>query len=160
MYPMPAIITSEPPDSTDACQLIDELQLHLMPQYPAGSRHGFSVQQLIEQQVDFFVLRTDGQAAGCGGLKFVGTEYAELKRMYVRPQFRGAGFGRLILDHLSAHARVHGVTLLRLETGIHQLAAIRLYESYGFRRIPAFGPYQYDPVSQFFEKRLAPATDP
>lgn len=155
--PLTAIIAPEPPDSLDACRLIDELEAHLAPQYPAGSRHGFSVQQLIDQHVDFFVLRTDGQAAGCGGIKFIGTEYGELKRMYVRPQFRGAGFGRLILHRLAAHALAHGVTLLRLETGIHQVAAIRIYEGYGFHRIPAYGPYRYDPVSQFFEKKLGPA---
>jgi ribosomal protein S18 acetylase RimI-like enzyme len=46
------------------------------------------------------------------------------------------------------------VGLLRLETGIHQRAAIGLYERVGFRRIPAFGEYKEDPLSRFYEKRL------
>ena len=83
-----------------------------------------------------------------------GTEYGELKRMYVRPQFRGLGFGKLLLDHLADHARTRGVGLLRLETGIHQKAAIRLYEREGFHRIPPFGPYFDDPVSLCYEKRI------
>ena len=103
----------------------------------------------------FFVLRSDGEPAGCGGLKLVGREYGELKRMYVRPPFRGSGFGKLLLDHLAGHARASGVTLLRLETGIHQQAAIRLYEREGFYRIPPFGPYTSDPLSLCYEKPLS-----
>jgi GNAT superfamily N-acetyltransferase len=155
---MPAVITTERPDTPDALRLIDELQTHLESFYPPESRHGFSVKRLIAEGVAFFVLRADGRAdghpAGCGGIKLVSTEYGELKRMYVRPEFRGAGFGELLVEHLAAYARANGVTLLRLETGIHQRAAIRLYERLGFRRIPPFGPYTNDPVSLCYEKAL------
>ena len=75
--------------------------------------------------------------------------------MYVRPQFRGLGFGILMLNHLAEHARQQGVEVLRLETGIYQLAAISLYERFGFQRIPPFGVYKDDPLSVFFEKRIA-----
>jgi ribosomal protein S18 acetylase RimI-like enzyme len=64
------------------------------------------------------------------------------------------GLGRLMLDHLADHARRHGVGILRLETGIHQRAAIRLYESEGFVTIPPFGAYREDRLSLFYEKRL------
>jgi putative acetyltransferase len=152
---MAITITAERPDTADAIALIDELQTHLKSFYPPESRHGFSVQRLIAEAVAFFVLRADGQPAGCGGIKLFGREYGEIKRMYVRPTYRGAGFGKAILDHLAAHARANGVTLLRLETGIHQKAAVRLYEREGFRRIPPFGPYTNDPVSLCYEKQLA-----
>jgi putative acetyltransferase len=149
-------ITRERPDSDDAKSLIDELQAHLEPLYRPESRHGLSVEQLIAQDVAFFVLRADGTPAACGGVLVVGTEYAELKRMYVRPHFRGNGFGKMLLEHLADHARAVGVDLLRLETGIHQHEAIGLYHRMGFRRIPPFGPYFDDPVSLCFEKRLEP----
>ena len=84
----------------------------------------------------------------------VGSEYAEVKRMYVRPQFRGTGLGKLMLRHLTAYAQGQGIELLRLETGIHQRAAIGLYERLGFRRIPPFGEYREDPLSRFYEKGL------
>ena len=74
--------------------------------------------------------------------------------MYVRPEYRGAGFGRLLLEHLVAHARSHGVSVLRLETGIHQLEAVALYEGMGFARVPPFGPYFVDPLSLCYELRL------
>ena len=152
---MPAFITAEHPDTPDALLLINELQTHLESFYPPESRHGFSVERLIADAVAFFVLRADGRPAGCGGIKLVGREYGELKRMFVRPEFRGAGFGEMLVEHLAAHALAHGVTLLRLETGIHQQAAIRLYGRLGFRRIPPFGPYTNDPVSLCYEMRLS-----
>ena len=74
--------------------------------------------------------------------------------MYVRPQFRGRGLGKLMLNHLADYARQRGVGMLRLEAGIHQKEAIGLYEGSGFQRIPAFGPYIEDPLSLFFEKRI------
>jgi ribosomal protein S18 acetylase RimI-like enzyme len=83
-----------------------------------------------------------------------GSDYAELKRMYVRPQFRGLGLARQMLGHLAGYARSHGVRLLRLETGIHQKDAIRLYEGMGFQRIPPFGEYREDPLSRFYEKQI------
>src|SRR2546423_515019 len=144
---MSAIITPERPDSADAIALISELEAHLEPLYPSKSRHGYSVEKLIAQEVAFFVLREDGVPAGCGGIQLFGDTYGELKRMYVRPRFRGLGFGNLLVDHLADHARANGVGLLRLETGIHQAAAIRLYEGMGFRPIPPFGAYEEDPLS-------------
>jgi putative acetyltransferase len=126
---MASVITAERPDSADAVALIAELET-------------------------FYLLRADGVPAGCGGIQLFGTDYGELKRMYVRPPFRGSGFGELLLDRLEHHAREHGVFLVRLETGIHQTAAIRLYERKGFQRIPPFGDYFEDPLSLCYEKRL------
>lgn len=151
---MSTIITREPPNSADAVVLITELEAHLEPLYPTKSRHGYSVEKLIAQAVAFFVLRHDDVPAGCGGIQLFGKEYGELKRMYVRPAFRGLGFGKLLLDHLADYARAHGIDLLRLETGIHQKAAIRLYEGMGFHRIPPFAEYTDDPLSLCYEKRI------
>ena len=151
---MSAIITPERPDTADAVVLITELEAQLEPFYPRESRHGLSVERLLAEAVAFFVLRSQGTPAACGGVKLFGSEYGELKRMYVREQFRGLGFGRLMLDHLADYTRAQGVALLRLETGIHQHAAIGMYERTGFYRIPPFGPYTDDPLSVYFEKRI------
>src|SRR5215472_16981235 len=111
---MPAIITRERPDSADAVALITELEAHLEPFYPSKSRHGYSVEKLIAQAVAFFVLRDSDTPAGCGGIQLYGTDYGELKRMYVRPEFRGLGYGKLLVDHLSDYARIQQIHLLRL----------------------------------------------
>ncbi len=151
---MSSSITAESPDTADAVVLIDELEAQLEPFSPRASRHGLSVAQLLEQAVAFFLLRTNGEPAACGGVKLFGTEYGEIKRMYVRPQFRGRGFAKALLDHVTAYAQTRGITLLRLEAGIHQREAIGLYERAGFTRIPPFGDYKEDPLSVFFEKRI------
>ena len=111
-------------------------------------------EKLIAEAVAFFLIRDDGAPVGCGGIKLLGTEYGEIKRMYVRPECRGLGFAKLMLNHLADYARTHGVWTLRLETGIHQHAAIGLYERMGFEPIPAFGEYKDDPLSRFYEKRI------
>jgi GNAT superfamily N-acetyltransferase len=151
---MSAIITRERPDSADAIALITELEAHLAPFYPEESRHGYSVEKLLAQNVAFFVLRASDSPAGCGGIQLFDTAYGELKRMYVRPQFRGLGYGELLVNQSADFARANGISLLRLETGIHQAAAIRLYERMGFHRIPPFGTYIEDPLSVYFEKRM------
>ena len=143
------------PDSPEAIEQITELEAVLAPLYPTESRHGFSVEKLVRQGVAFFVTRVDGAAAGCGGIQLVGTEDGELKGMFVRPRFRGLGLGKLMLDHLASHAQQHGVTVLRLGTGIHQTEAIGLYERWGFTRIPPFGDYWDDPLSVFYERQLS-----
>ncbi|MEZ4670717.1 MAG: GNAT family N-acetyltransferase [Anaerolineae bacterium] len=151
---MPTVITQERPDTPDAVQLITELESILAPFYPTESRHGYSVDKLLRQGVAFFVMRHDGLPAGCGGVQLFGTAYGEVKRMFVRPQFRGKGLSKLMLEQLAAHCLRNGVTLLRLETGIHQTEAISLYERWGFQRISPFGDYHEDPLSVFYEKRL------
>lgn len=149
---MPINIVKERPDTPDAIKLIEELENTLAPLYPDESRHGYSVDKLIEQGVRFFIVRKDGIPVACGGLQFFGTDYAELKRMYVRPDYRGQGLARQLLNHLAEYSRENGITLLRLETGIHQIEALRLYEKWDFSRISPFGDYAEDPNSIFMEK--------
>lgn len=147
-------IEQERADTPDALALIAELEAILEPLYPRASRHGLNIKQLLAQGVAFFVVRADGAPAGCGGVLLVPGAYAELKRMYVRPAFRGAGLGERLIERLADHAAAHGQRVLRLETGVHQHAAIRLYERAGFRRIPPFGSYTNDPLSLCYERAL------
>ena len=144
-------IRRELPTTETASQLIRELDAYLSPMYPEESQHGYSIEKLVEQKVEFFVLYHDERPAGCAGIQFFpdpaepsGT-YGELKRMYVRDQFRGLGLGKTLLRHIERVAIERGVVSLRLETGIHQPEAIGLYESSGFRRVPPFGEYREDP---------------
>jgi GNAT superfamily N-acetyltransferase len=151
---MPTVLAAERPDSPEARILISELEAALEPLYPSESRHGYSVEKLLREEVAFFIIWQDGLAAGCGGIKLFGKEYGEVKRMYVRPQFRGLGLAKLMLNHLTEYAREQGVRLLRLETGIYQREAIGLYERMGFRSVPHFAEYHEDPLSRFYEKLI------
>ncbi|MGA9141086.1 MAG: GNAT family N-acetyltransferase [Methanocella sp.] len=147
-------IAPEPPDSPEAIGLIDELQRYIAPMYPHDREHGLSPAEMAREGVAFFVLRTDGQPAGCGALKPMGPGSAEIMRMYVRPPFRGKGLGRQMLQHLEGYAMEHGITVLRLKTGIYQPEALCLYERSGYRQVPAFKPYREHPLNLYYEKTL------
>ena len=151
---MQITITRTQPDVPEVVTLIHELNEILEADYPPESRHGFSVAKLLAQQVAFFVVRADDYAIGCGGIKLF-DDFGELKRMYVRQAYRGQRIAEQLITVLAQHALEHGITCLRLETGIHSHEAIRLYERVGFVRIPPFGEYTDDPLSICYEKILA-----
>jgi putative acetyltransferase len=156
---MSLVIVAERADTADAQTLIDELEGYLAPMYPSESRHGYSVEKLVREGVAFYVMRYNEELAGCGGVQLYlndpADRFGEVKRMYVRPQWRGKGLAKRMLEQLADHTLQHGVNVLRLETGIYQTEAIGLYERLGFVQIGPFGAYRLDPLSLYYEKRLA-----
>jgi putative acetyltransferase len=96
-----------------------------------------------------------GRAVACGAWQAFEDGVAELKRMYVRPAFRGRGIARQMIVAIEEEALAAGRPIIRLHTGEYLPAAIALYQSSGYRLIPAYGPYVGDPTSVCFEKRLA-----
>src|SRR5205807_10624365 len=105
--------------------------------------------------VRFVVARRGGVAVGCGALVIGADDEAELKRMFVIPDARGLKLGSRILAALETAAKVEGVRVLRLETGVRQPEALALYRRHGYAERGPFGPYQRDPLSTFFEKWIA-----
>jgi len=148
---------SAPTDEVRA--LVDELELSLASEYPAEQRHGLSLDAIFQPHIEFFIARLNGIAVGCGGVAFFET-FGEVKRMYVREGVRGNGIAQTLLARIEAAMHDRGLDVLRLETGVRQTAAIRLYERAGFRQCNAFGAYaEMTPeaieASRFYEKRLA-----
>ena len=147
------------PAATDEVRLlVDELEAVLAVEYPPEQRHGFSLDAIFQPHVRFFLARRQGAAVGCGGVALF-PEYAEVKRMYVRGAARGQGVADALLERLEEEVRGAGLSVLRLETGTRQVAAMRLYIRTGFRECPAFGDYALKPpesiaASVFFEKRI------
>jgi putative acetyltransferase len=121
--------------------------------YPPESRHGLDLAAYERPDVTLFVARERGVALGCGAYQLQGDGSAELKSMFVVPEARGRGVGQAILVAIE-HALRGRVATLRLETGVKQQPAIRLYEAAGFRRCGPFGSYRDDPLSIFMEKPL------
>ena len=107
---------------------------------------------LVEPSGLLLLARLHGEPAGCGALKFHGTEPAELKRMWVANRARGLGLGRRLLAELENQARRHGATVVRLETNQALTEAITLYRSAGYAEVSAFSDEQY--AHHWFEKQL------
>lgn len=153
---MTVIITAERPDTADGLALIDELELYFTDVY-GGEGYGQSAAEMIANDVVFFVLREDGEAAGCGGVKLVGDEYSELMRVFVRPQYRGKGYGGMIVEHLEAYTRDHGIDIVRLGTGIRQPEAHAMYARMGYQHISPFGDHTDVELSMYLEKTFVPS---
>ena len=151
---MPVTISPERPDSADAITLIGELERYIKPLYPHDSEHGLTPEEMVRDGVAFFMIRSDGRPAGCGGVRLHGTEYGELMRMYVRPEYRGQGLGKLVLRHIEDYSREHGVKALRLKTGIYQPEALSLYELHGYVLTQPFGSYRAHPLNRYYEKKM------
>jgi len=93
------------------------------------------------------------ELAGCVALRPLESSVCEMKRLYVRPEFRGMGIGRALAEAVIEQANRIGYTIMRLDTAPSMNAARALYESLGFRKT---APYRYNPIegAVFMELRL------
>jgi putative acetyltransferase len=87
----------------------------------------------------------ESQLAGCGALHKLSTEICEMKRLYLRPQFRGKGLGRVLAERIIAEAREIGYRRMRLDTVEPVMKdAVGMYRKLGFKEI---GAYCANPVA-------------
>jgi ribosomal protein S18 acetylase RimI-like enzyme len=87
----------------------------------------------------------EGQVAGCVALRKIAGGICEMKRLYLRPQFRGKGLGRTLADRVIAEARQIGYQLMRLDTVEPVMKeAVAMYRKLGFREI---APYRPNPIA-------------
>ncbi|MFZ7088299.1 GNAT family N-acetyltransferase [Curtobacterium sp. RRHDQ10] len=149
----PCTIAAEPFDSPDAQRLRAAQRIEIDGTYGRDTEPG--EKPTADSIAAFFVARdVDGTPLGCGGIRLVEDDVAEIKRMYVRSESRGTGVAVAILRQLEHTAREVGAPALVLETGTEQRRAIAFYEREGFSRIANFGPYVGAPLSVCYSKIL------
>jgi GNAT superfamily N-acetyltransferase len=133
--------------------MVDEVGALYEPGLPMGS--SATPAELSPPGGGFVVLCEDGRAIAGGGVKRLDERTCEIKRMYVAPDARGRGVGRALLAELEELARDLGYVVARLDTGVHQPGARRMYEHEGYAAIP---DYNRNPYAAYWgEKRLAAA---
>ena len=143
-------------DDADVQRLAAEQQAEVRARYDGKGEPG-TPPSAADISVVLVARADDGEALGCGALRALAPDVAEVKRMYVAPAARGRGLGRALLAELEATARLSGWTTLRLETGPRQPEAIGLYTRAGYQPIAAFGAYVDAPDAEdslFFERHL------
>lgn len=141
---------------SDLARLVSELDAFQSELYPAESNHCLDLSTVSEEQLRCVIVRDEGYApAGCGALLFHEDGSAEIKRVYIRPEYRGRKLGEQIVSAIEGIASEKNSRLLQLETGIHQQPAIALYRRCGYEICDAFPPYKPDPLSVFMRKELS-----
>jgi len=110
---------------------------------------------IVPENVHVILAVCDGQPVGCACLRAYSGNTVELKRMYVRPEYRGRGLSRRILDDLEKWAAELHYSRIILETGQMLKEAHGLYRSSGFQIIENYGPYKGITESLCFEKTIS-----
>jgi putative acetyltransferase len=123
---------------------------------PPESMHALDLTRLRQPEVTFWSAWTKGELAGCGALKQLDAQHAEIKSMRtVAPKLRN-GVATYVLQHIIAEAKRRGVERLSLETGAAEpfAPARTLYAKFGFRACGPFGDYVEDSNSVFMTLEL------
>ena len=123
---------------------------------PPESIHALNLDGLRRSEVSFWTVWEDQELAGCGALKELDAEHAEIKSMRTVKAYLRKGVGSLLLGCLIAEARRRGYRRLSLETGSSAYfePAHRLYAKFGFERGAPFADYREDPNSLFLTLEL------
>ena len=126
-------------------QYFDELDRRFRSGFDPGAADAADDAAMRPPHGAFLLLGNDGAAVGCGGLQPVDDRTAEIKRMWIHPDWRGLGLGHRLLSRLEAVARQLGRRRVVLDTNDVLTEAIAMYEGAGYQAIERYNdnPYAY-----------------
>lgn len=139
-------------DFSDLCKLLDENLDELVGGFE--KRKKFIEFNTLES-IQNVIIAYDGEIpVGCAGFKHFDINTAEVKRVFVRKDYRGKGISKQMFIKLEERAKEYGYNKLILETGNLLTASVGLYKSIGFKIIPNYAQYKDIPESVCMEKIL------
>jgi GNAT superfamily N-acetyltransferase len=145
------IIKPENPESDEATSLLTELSQKLAEITGNDGKSSFDISDMFAPRSLFVVAKNKNEkAVGCGAIRPISDEIAEIKRMYSKEK----GVGTAVLKYLETKAFEFGYKELRLETRRVNEYAVNFYLKNGFREIPNYGKYAGRPEAVCFSKIL------
>jgi GNAT superfamily N-acetyltransferase len=153
---MNVIVVAADIDAVVSFGLLDELDRELEDRYPGEPVNRIDPRDFRASGGFFVVACVESALAACGAFRPLSATTLEIKRMFVRPSYRGRGVARPILGALEAEATARGFGVAVLETGTGQPEAIALYHSCRYEDIEPFGPYDGRVHSVCMRKALRP----
>ncbi|WP_436761881.1 GNAT family N-acetyltransferase [Streptosporangium sp. V21-05] len=135
---------------------LDEHVQEMRSTTPLESKHALDLDGLRKPEITFWSVMDGDTLVGCGAIKRLDVNHAEVKSMRTAPSRKRSGTASLLLEHIITEARRMGFTRLSLETGATEffLPARRLYEKFGFDYCEPFADYRPDPYSVFMTRVL------
>jgi len=149
-------LAAVPADSPEAVAAVSSYVAELDRRFPGGFDPGDALtadaDALAPPYGTFVLARSADEVVACGGVQRIGDATAELKRMWVHPDWRGAGLGSRLLRHLEDEAARAGHRTVRLDTNGSLAEAIAMYGRAGYRPIERYNDNPY--AQAWFEKAL------
>ena len=130
---------------------------HMRTLSPPDTVHALDLDRLRVPEATFWTVWEGPELLGCGALKELAPDFAEIKSMRTAPEHRGKGVGELVLRHILKVSRERGYRRVSLETGTHDdfQPAHRLYKRFGFDYCDAFADYEITPHNVCMTLELA-----
>jgi len=136
--------------------LLQEHHDDMLKHSPQESVHALDISLLKSADVTFFSVWDNDKLAGCGALKELTTDHAELKSMRTSKCYLRKGVAAKLLTHILKIAESRHYSKVSLETGTANafVPAQKLYKSFAFETCEPFSNYAKDPYSVYFTKSL------
>ena len=119
------------------------------------NRKEYVQHNLLSDIHDVFVIYESNTPVGCAAFKYYSEGIAEVKRVYIKPGFRGRGLSKMLMDTVEQKAREEGYKTLILETGKSFDEAVGLYSGIGYTVIDNYGQYRCMPESVCMQKDIS-----
>jgi len=149
-------IEEEYPGTADVHTLLLEHLADMRIHSPPESVHALDLSALREPNITFWAVREEGLLKGCGAIKQLNVNSAEIKSMKTAAAHLRKGVAELLLRHIISIGKERNIKFLLLETGTPKAfaPARKLYEKHGFVECEPFDQYTPDPYSVFMRLEL------